>query len=196
MKDKHTFASPGPAGLIVLAFYLGGFFPLAAKIAPHDLVAILVVLGFVGGIVQLIAGVIELHNGAILPGNLLCAFSGFMFLGMGENLLKVLNILPGNSAPVDGYVFLIMGIIMVAYTPPFLYKNFAGSVFMITTDIFFCFAAFSWLFDIPLLFKIAAWDIPFVICSILWQVIAEVYNEIYDREVISLGRPILKVKKS
>jgi|SRR5665648_6253 len=191
MDNNHAFASPGPAGLMVLGFYLGCLFPVATGQAPHEMAIVLVALGFIGGIVQLVAGVIELRNGMILPGNILCAFSAFMFLGMGENLFKALKLMPANSASVDGYIFTIMGILMVGFTAPFLYKSLADGLFMITTDIFFVGAGLSWLLGIPVLFTIAKWDLPLVILAILWCVIAEVNNTVFGKIVIPKGAPIL-----
>lgn len=95
--SEHPFANPGPAGLMVLAFYLGCLWPIATGSAPHSLSVVLVPLGLAGGIIQLVAGIIELRNGATMTGNILLAFSTFMFLGMGENLLKALDLMPAGT---------------------------------------------------------------------------------------------------
>jgi len=190
----HSFANPGPAGITVLAFYLGALWPIATGMAPHELSLLLVPLGLAGGLVQMTAGIIELRNGMILPGNILLAFSAFMWYGFGANLLKGLGLLEHNTGAVDGWVFLIMGVLMVALTLPFLYKSFAAGFFMITTDIFFFGAALYWLTGVKVFWKIAGWDLPFVVIFVLWQVIADILNGSLGRTVISQGPPLLKKK--
>jgi uncharacterized protein len=189
---EHTFANPGPAGQMVLAFYLACLWPIATKQAPHELAPVLVALGLAGGIVQLTAGIIELRNGEIVGGNIMCAFSAFMFLGMGENLLKALKLLPSSTAAVDGWIFLVMGILMVGFTPCFFTANLGASVFMMTTDIFFCSAGLSWILGSSLLWTIAGWSLPFVVLSILWNVFGRVLNTHFGRQVIKMGPPLIK----
>jgi uncharacterized protein len=189
---EHPFANPGPAGQMVLAFYLACLWPIATNQAPHELAPVLVALGLAGGIVQLTAGIIELRNGEIVGGNIMCAFSAFMFLGMGENLLKALKLLPSSTAAVDGWIFLVMGLLMVGFTPCFFTANLGASVFMIFTDIFFCSAGLSWILGSSLLWTIAGWSLPFVVLSILWNVFGRVLNTHFGRQVIKMGPPLIK----
>lgn len=192
----HPFANPGPAGQMVLAFYLCCLWPIATGQAPHELAAVLVPLGLAGGIVQLTAGIIELRNGTILGGNIMLAFSAFMFLGMGENLLKAFQILPANTTAVDGWIFLLMGILMVGFTFCFFVINLGSTIFMICTDVFFCSAGLSWLLHSSVLWKIAGYSLPFVIIAILWNVFGVVINTHFGKEIIKMGPPLIKKKKS
>jgi len=80
-EKKEAFANPGPAGLMVLAFYLGCLWPVITHHAPHEMAHVLIALGFAGGLVQFVAGVIDLKNGEIMTGNIMLAFSTFMWLG-------------------------------------------------------------------------------------------------------------------
>ncbi|MFY9398609.1 MAG: hypothetical protein WAR22_09630, partial [Desulfomonilia bacterium] len=61
--NGSKFANPGPAGLMVLAFYLGCLWPVATGMASHDQGTVLIALGFAGAITQIVAGVIALHKG-------------------------------------------------------------------------------------------------------------------------------------
>lgn len=189
--QKRSHVTAGPAGLMVLAFYLGCLFAVLKGHASPELLVILVPLGLIGGVVQLCAGFFELQHGRSLPGNVMCAFSAFMFLGMGEQLLKVLKFLPANSSGVDGYVFTIMGLLMAGFTFAFLYKTLAAGLFMISTDVFFLCAGVSWLFGIHVLFTIAAWSLPVVIVTIIWQAVGEVLNSDMGETIIGLGKPLL-----
>lgn len=190
--DVKTFANPGPAGLMVLAFYLGCLWPVATHSAPHELATVLIPLGLAGGIVQLTAGIIALRKGEIMNGNILMAFSAFMFLGFGENLLKVLELMPHNTAAVDGWIFLIMGLLMVGFTIGHLTVPFVAFMFMVFTDLFFVPAGLYFLTGYKFFWTIAGWDLPFVVVSILWVVIGTVLNGHFGKPVIPMGKPILK----
>jgi len=188
-ENTHKWANPGPAGLMVLAFYLGCLWPVATGLAPHELVYCLIPLGLAGALTQLTAGIIECRNGEIVPGNILMAFSAFMWYGFGEKLLQALHILPHNTAAVDGWVFLIMGLLMVGFTPAFFPAGTAQALFMLSTDVFFLSAGLSWLTGSKTLWMIAGWDLPIVIITILWQVIGIMLNTHFKRQIISMGPP-------
>lgn len=190
--NNGNWANPAAAGLLVLGFYLACLWPCAVGMAPHELIYILIPLGFVGGLVQFVAGLIELRSGAVLPGNVFLAFCGFMWLGFWEKLLQALHILPHNTAAVDGWVFLVMAIVMVGVTPGYFLASTAASVFMVFTDIFFLSAAFYFLTGAPVLWKIAGWSLPFVILCTVWQALAIMLNPVFGREVVPLGSPWLK----
>jgi len=187
--EGHPFANPGPAGLMVLGFYLGCLWPVATGNAPHEMATVLVPLGVAGSVVQLVAGVICLRNHEIMNGNILLAFSAFMILGVGENLLKALHIMPPNTMAVDGWVFLIMGVLMCGFTVGHLTVPRAAFFFMITTDIFFMFAAFYFLTANQIFWNIASWDLPLVVVSIVWVALGIVLNTHFGRTVVPLGKP-------
>ena len=196
MTDKnHSFADPGPAGLMVLAFYLAALFAVLNNPANEALAGVLVGLGFAGGVVQLLAGLMELRNGAILPGNVMLAFCTFMFLGMFETLFKILKWLPPNTAGLDGFIFLTMGVLMVGVTAGFLCKNLAAGLFMIFADIFFLSGAFGFLFHIAFLLTVFQWVLPPVILTIVWQVVGDVNNGHFGRNVVGMGAPLCKAKQ-
>ncbi len=135
--NSHPFASPAPAGLMVLSFYLSCLFPIITHRAPAELIYVLIRLGFAGGIIQLAVGIMELRCGVIVGGNIMTGFSAFMFLGTGENILKLFGVISHDSTPVDGYIFLVFGLYMLGYTIPFLQKNLAAALFILVTDVFF-----------------------------------------------------------
>jgi succinate-acetate transporter protein len=191
-ENKAIFASPGPAGLMVLAFYLACIWTVATGIASPTNEVILVALGFAGALVQMTSGIIDLRNGEILTGNMMMAFSAFMWYGCILSLLKAINVMSPDTAVVDGWIFLVMGIFMVGFTYPFLRANAAGGFFMLGTDVFFLSAALSRLLDSQLLCAVEVWSIPIIIVSIIWQVTGQILNKIFDRPLIPLGRPFIK----
>ena len=187
--NSSNFANPGPAGLMVLAFYLGCLWPVATGQAPHEQGMVLIALGFAGAITQIVCGVIALHKGEVLNGNILCAFSAFMWLGCIEHLGKAMEFIPHNTMVVDGWVFLIMGIFMVFFTHPHLAAPKVAFWFMVFTDLFFVPAGLFFLTGQKIFWVIAGWDLPLVVVSIIWLVSGVVLNTFWGKQVIPLGKP-------
>jgi succinate-acetate transporter protein len=194
-EQEHQYANPGPAGLIVLAFYLGCLWPVATHMAPHEMGLVLVPLGIAGGIVQLIAGTICLRNQEILNGNILLSFSAFMLLGAGENLLKALKIMQPDTSGVDGWIFLIMGVLMCGFTIGHLLVPKVAFFFMIATDLFFVPAGLFFLTKIPIFWTIASYDLPFVVILIMWVALGVVLNTLFGKNIIPLGKPFITLGK-
>jgi len=191
-EQKESFANPGPAGLMVLAFYLGALWPVATHQAPHQMANVLIALGFAGGLVQFTAGIIDLKNGEIMTGNIMLAFSAFMWLGFWEFLGKSLGFIPENTTIVDGWVFIIMGILMSGFTIGHLKAPKIAFWFMVFTDIFFLSAGLFFLTMKGILWVIAGWSLPFVILTILWTVFGIVLNGVFGKTVIPMGKPFIE----
>jgi uncharacterized protein len=190
--EKKPFATPGPAGLMVLAFYLICLFPIATGYADPSMMVILVPLGLAGALVQFTAGIIDLRNGDTLTGNIMIGFSAFMWYGCIGSLLKAMELMPQDTAYVDGWVFLVFAIMMVGFTPAFLKMNSAASLFMITTDVFFLGAAIAWLFGSPTAWFFAGWALPCIVVTLIWQVIGAMTNIHFGKPIIPMGPPFRK----
>ncbi len=189
---KGSFANPGPAGLMVLAFYLAALWPIATHQAPPQMANALIALGFAGGLVQFTAGIIDLKNGEIMTGNIMLAFSAFMWLGFWEFLGKALGFIPENTTIVDGCVFIIMGILMCGFTIGHLKAPKIAFWFMIFTDIFFLSAGIFFLTLKDIFWVIAGWSLPFVIITILWMVFGIVLNGVFGKTVVPMGKPFIE----
>jgi succinate-acetate transporter protein len=116
-----------------------------------------------------------------------------MFLGMGENLLKALEIMPQNTMAVDGWIFLIMGILMCGFTIGHLPGPLAPLLFMVATDLFFVPAGLYFLTGAEILWMIAGWDLPLVVISIIWVVLGTILNPIFGRSIVPLGPSLLRL---
>ncbi|MEM5770689.1 MAG: hypothetical protein AAGU32_20745, partial [Bacillota bacterium] len=97
---------------------------------------------------------------------------------------------PANTAAADGWIFLVMGLCMLGFTPIFLKINLSMSVFILATDTFFMGWALSWILGNPTLFLIGAWALPVVIVAIIWDVVGTMLNSAFGKEVIKLGPPL------
>jgi len=190
--EKKSFANPGPAGLMVLAFYLAALWPVVTHRAPHEMINVLIALGFAGGLVQFTAGIIDLKNGEIMTGNIMLAFSAFMWLGFWEFLGKSLGFIPENTSIVDGYVFIVMGVLMVGFTFGHLKAPKITLLFMIFTDIFFLSAGAFFLTHKLALWSIVGIVLPLIILSILWIVFGIVLNGVFGKEIVPMGKPLIK----
>ena len=140
----------------------------------------------------MVAGIIALHKGEIMNGNILLAFSAFMWLGFGENLLKALGIMPIDTRAVDGWVFLIMGILRCGFTIGHLLAPKVAFWFMVFTDLFFVPAGLYFLTGAKIFWTIATWDLPFVVLSIIWVVLGTVLNNHFQKSIIPMGAPYYK----
>lgn len=194
--SKISLATAGPCGLMVLAFYLSCLWAGSAGLADPSMHVLLIPLGLAGAIVQTVAGIIELNRGNILGGNVNLAFSAFMWYGAGGTLLKFLHIGPAITSSADGWIFLVMGLFMVGFTPIFCRITLSTSIFMISTDVFFIGWALSWILSNAILFKIGTWALPVIIVSIIWDVVGTIHNTVFERQIIPLGSPLLKSSSS
>ncbi len=189
---QKPYANPGPAGLMVLAFYLSALWPVATHQAPHAMANVLIALGFAGGVVQFTAGIIDLRNGEIMTGNIMLAFSAFMWLGFWEFLGKALGFIPHNTTIVDGWVFVIMGLLMCGFTIGHLKAPKIAFWFMIFTDIFFLSAGIFFLTLKPIFWFVAGWSLPFVVFTVLWTVFGIVLNGVFGKPVVPMGKPFIE----
>lgn len=192
MPDNVNTATAGPAGNIVMIFYLAALVPVLIGIAPPEMIVLLIPMGLAGVLVQLVAGTLELKRGDVMGGNITLAFSAFMVYGSVGTLLKLLNIGPQNTATVDGFIFLSMGIVLITVTGLALRACFAAALFLVITDIFFVLLGLSNLLGMPSLSVAAGYIELLAIFSLFWQVAAAILNTAYGKEVISLGAPLIK----
>lgn len=185
-----TFASASPAGEMALAFYLGCLWPVWSGIAPHDQAAVLVALGIGCAMTQLVAGIINLHKGNIM-GNIMVAFSIFMWYGALEHLGKVQGWIPHNTMVVDGVIFGVMGLVMVILTIPHFTMPKAFTFFMIFTDGFFVPASLFFLTGNKVFKVIAGWDLPIMIIACVYCATGIMLNTYYGKEVMPMGKPFV-----
>lgn len=185
-----TFASASPAGEMALAFYLGCLWPTWVGLAPHEHGAVLISLGIGCAITQLVAGVINLHKGNIM-GNIMVAFSIFMWYGALEKLGQVLGFIPHHTTVVDGCVFMVMGIVMVILTIPHFTMPKAFAFFMIFTDLFFVPASLFFFTGSKIAWFIAGWDLPFMITACVYCATGIMLNTYFGKEVMPMGKPFV-----
>lgn len=196
---QHSFANPGPAGLIALAVVCFSLFAVLTGRVPHEVLPLLACWQFGGFVVQLITGVIELKDHSIAGGNVFTYFAAFFMLtGAAESITKYL-LLSHNlpfSPLVDGWAWLVLAIATTLLTPAYL----TGTPFLFTALVFADVAIWAVaLQDLQLVAAataspIAGWFL--LITGILGLYIAAgvVLNTTFNKTILPLGTPIVKVE--
>lgn len=190
--NKDSFASAAPAENMVLAFFLMVLFIIAAGYTPPATAMVLIPLGFAASIVQTITGIIQLKNNDILGGNINLAFSVFTWMASIETLFKALQIIPANTAFVDGWLYLMMGLVLLGFTPISFKVNTAVAMFIAGADIFFLGTTYASLFGSASVGFYAAWGLILCVISCLWQGVGLTLNTIYGQEVVGFGPALIK----
>ncbi|MEN6462342.1 MAG: hypothetical protein ABFC94_13355 [Syntrophomonas sp.] len=189
---NKNFASASPAENMVLAFFLMVLFIILAGYTEPATALVLIPLGFSASIVQTIAGVVQLKNNDIMGGNINLAFSVFTWQACIETLLKALQIIPANTAFIDGWLYLMMGLLLLGFTPTMFKANSAAALFIAGADIFFMGTTYASLFGSATVGFYAAWGLILCVVSCLWQGVGISLNDVYGRTVVDFGPAIIK----
>ncbi len=189
---NKNFASASPAENMVLAFFLMVLFVILAGYTAPATALVLIPLGFSVSIVQTIAGIVQLRNNDIMAGNINLAFSVFTWHACIGTLLKALNIITVDTAFIDGWLYLIMGLLMLGFTTVSFRVNSAAAIFIVGADIFFLGTAYASIFGASSVGSYAVWGLILCVISCLWQSIGLTLNTVYGRTVIGFGPPLLK----
>lgn len=192
IEQKAFFASAGPTALITLGFYVSLLWPLATGTVDGSYAGVLVPIGIIIAIIQLICGVIELRNGALLGGTVALAFSCFMAMGAGETLLKIHGLMPLNSHPIDGYIMVLMGLLMVAFLPIAVRAPLVVFAFYLVNALFFIPSGVGHIFNIPVLVTLGLVSMTAVCPLAVWLGVAHILEVEMGKPVLWMGHPLLK----
>lgn len=192
MSQNQEWAPGSPAGFMCMAFYLAVLCPILIGISGPQYGILLVPFGFIGMAVQLIVGTVELKRGDVVSGNITLAFSAFMAFGAILTLLKFMNIAPQDTAFGEGFVFLVMGIIMVLTFVTSLGTVFSLIAFNVVTIAFFFLMAFGNLLGMPSLIAAAGYCLIFSIITLLWTSCGITVNTAMGKNALPMGPPLVK----
>ena len=191
MINKNALANPAPLGLmgfgmttILLNLHNAGLFPLDSMILSMGI--------FYGGIAQIIAGILEFRKGNTFG---LTAFSSYgLFWISLVGLLIIPQFIPSYNGPDDiamgSYLFL-WGLFTFMMFISTLKKNTALQFVFISLSILFWLLALSHFVN-PQFGIIAGFE--GIICglSAIYLAMAQVINETYGKQILPIGRPIIK----
>lgn len=180
---EKKLANPGPIGLagfglttMLLNIHNAGLFGLEASILGMGI--------FVGGIAQLLAGMLEFKKGN--------TFGHVAFTMYGSFWLSLVFIwMAQDSFPITGkgmgFYLALWAIFTTFMMIGALKANNALKVVFVTVTILFWLLAIANFTGSALIHKIAGWE--GIVCggSALYLSVAEVLNEVYGKNVLPIG---------
>lgn len=190
-ESKESSANPAPLGLIgfglttiLLNFHNAGFFPVNSMIMGMGI--------FVGGIAQVIAGVLESKKGNTF-GTTAFTLYGFFWMSLVATWL-----LPGFEGVTAagsismGVYLLFWGIFTLGMTVGTLKLNRALRVVFLSLTLLFFLLSIGDFTGSSLVKVVAGYVGIFCGLSALYSAIAQVLNELYGKTVLPLGGSKLK----
>ncbi|HEB37304.1 MAG TPA: hypothetical protein ENI14_01400 [Thermoplasmatales archaeon] len=192
MDEKSFLANPAPLGLmgfgmttVLLNLHNAGIFALGSMILAMGI--------FYGGLAQIIAGILEYRKGNTFG---VTAFSSYgLFWLTLVALVMIPNIVPGIDAPssvaMGSYLFM-WGLFTFLMFISTLKHNTALQFVFISLAILFWLLALGEFTGNALITTIAGYE--GIICglSAIYLAMAQVINETYGREVVPVGKPLIK----
>ena len=155
------WANPTPAGLVALAAACICFFALltgGVSASAMPLIGCWLLGGFV---IQIIVALIDLKSGNLAGGNTFLFFSAFFMLVSGLEMLLKYNAITAGApleGKIDGYVWSVLAIVLLLWTPAFFKKFSLLSVIIVLLDVALPFIALTDLGVLPHEYaQISAW---------------------------------------
>ena len=153
------WSNPTAAGLVALAVACFCFFALLngyVKPSAMPLIGCWLIGGFV---VQIIVAFVDLKSGNHAGGNTFLYFSAFFMLASGMELFMKWIYIGELDATVDGYVWIVLALVTILWTPAFFKKFGILSLIVLALDIALPFLA---IIDIGILDAALAADLKIV----------------------------------
>lgn len=184
--DKH--ANPAPLGLlgfgmttILLNIHNAGFYPVVSMILGMGI--------FVGGIAQLIAGILEFRTGNTFGFTAFCAYGSFWLSLVALWILPKLGLADATPAGFVGWYLAMWGLFTLFMFIGTLRKNRALQViFGSLVALFALLAIRDWTGN-EAIGHLAGYVGLGCGGSAFYLAVAEVLNETYGREVLPIGAP-------
>lgn len=182
-------ANPAPLGLvgfglttILLNIHNAGFYPVASMILGMGL--------FVGGLAQLIAGVLEFRTGNTFGFTAFCAYGSFWLSLVAMWVLPKLGLAEATPIGFVGWYLAMWGIFTFFMFLGTLRKNRALQVIFGSLVVLFGLLAVRDFTGSELIGRIAGFEGIFCGGAAFYLAMAEILNETYGREVLPIGAPV------
>jgi succinate-acetate transporter protein len=183
---KDTSANPAPLGLtgfglttILLNIHNAGFYPNSAMILGMGI--------FVGGIAQIIAGILESKKNNTFGTTAFVAYGSFWLSLVAIWVLPRLGIADKADENAMGFYLIIWGLFTFGMFIGTFRLNRALQVVFGTLVILFGLLAIGDFSHDPAIKVIAGYEGIFCGLAALYTAIAQVLNEVYGRVVLPLG---------
>lgn len=196
--EQGGWGNPGPAGLTALAIACFTFYAVLCGKVPHAALPFLACWLIGGFVVQLIVGIIELREGAVLGGNVFVVFCAFFML---TGALEFLVLTQGKADPagmaLDGYAWLVLLITLVLWT--FSYLKTSPAALGLTVILLDIAVLFVTIEKLGMFGDFAATAGYYGGLFLLFTGIAGMYvaagiqlNSAFGKTILPLGKPIIK----
>jgi hypothetical protein len=198
MSGQNTgWANPSPAGLVALAVAVITIWASMSGKIDHS-AAIYIAMWLLGGfLIQFTVAIIELREGSLTGGNVFLYFAGFFMLtGAMNDMIGFFAAMKGIEiqSTVNGYGWLVLTLALTTWAPAYL--KTAPAVFSLTVvDIVimaWCVTFLKLGMALPILVPIAAYTALLAVIGALWCAASFILNPAFGRDVLPLGKILLK----
>ena len=192
MAEKNILANPAPLGLmgfgmttVLLNIHNAGVFTLGSMILAMGI--------FYGGLAQIIAGILEYRKGNTFGVTAFCSY-GLFWLSLVA-LIVIPKVVPRvtdpSSVAMTSYLFMWGLFTFLMFTSTLKHNKALQFVFLSLTILFWLLALGDFTGN-TLITRIAGYE--GIICglSAIYLAMAQVINETYGKEVIPVGKPLIK----
>jgi len=189
--QTREWSNPTAAGLVALAVACFCFFALLngyVRPSAMPLIGCWLIGGFV---VQIIVAFVDLKSGNHAGGNTFMYFSAFFMLASGMEMFMKWIYIGELDATVDGYVWIVLALVTILWTPAFFKKFGILSLIVLALDVALPFLA---VIDIGILDAAFAADLKIVpafamlVAGLLaiYLSAATVVNTAFDKKIYPL----------
>ncbi|MCD6468844.1 MAG: acetate uptake transporter [Thermoplasmata archaeon] len=192
MAEKNMLANPAPLGLmgfgmttVLLNIHNAGVYALGSMILAMGI--------FYGGLAQIIAGILEYRKGNTFGVTAFSSYGLFWLTLVG--LIIIPNVVPGINAPsstaMASYLFMWGLFTLLMFISTLKHNNALQFVFASLTILFWLLAIGEFTGNTTVT-VIAGYE--GIICglSAIYLAMADVINETYGREIVPVGKPLIK----
>ncbi|BBO82675.1 hypothetical protein DSCO28_32410 [Desulfosarcina ovata subsp. sediminis] len=198
MSQEHSFASPAPSGLGALAMACFCFFALLSGKVTHSAAPVLACWMIGGGIVQIVAGVIELKDRNIVGGNVFTFFAAFFMFVTALSLLTKYGLanagLPMDTT-IEGWGWLAGAAFLIMMTPNYLKATKLMFLLVILVDIaLICIVMLDLKLDVnrAAVAQTAAWLLLVCGCIAIYLAGAISINTNFEKAILPIPGPFIK----
>ncbi|MBN2569330.1 MAG: acetate uptake transporter [Deltaproteobacteria bacterium] len=198
MAHEHSFATPAPSGLGALAMACFCFFALLTGKVSHAAAPVLACWMIGGGIVQIVAGVIELKDHNVVGGNVFTFFAAFFMFVTALSLATKYGLhnagLPMDTR-IEGWGWLAGAAFLIAMTPNYLKATKLMFILVFLVDIaLICIVILDLKLDVnrAMVAQTAAWLL--MICGWIAVYLAGAIsiNTNFGKTVLPIPGPFIK----
>jgi hypothetical protein len=186
VKNFDLTANPAPLGLmgfgmttVLLNLHNAGLFALGSMILAMGI--------FYGGLAQVIAGIMEWKKGNTFGTTAFCSYGFFWLSLVALIMLPAMGLAEATSSLAMAAYLAMWGIFTAVMFFGTLRFNRAMQVVFGTLAILFFLLALGDLTGIPAITKLAGYEGILCGFSAIYTALAQVVNEAYKKQVISLG---------